>query len=335
MDRRRLLGDRAEHWLHTVLLLGGLGLLAGLLAWIIAGPSGVVWTLFLGVITFGGGPRLSRPIIERLFGARALHRWEAAELYDVAGELARRAGLETIPQLYFHPSGKPNAFTIGRGAEASIVLSAGLLSSLSPRELTGVIAHELGHVRNDDVWTNTVAGVVARLIRSLSTLSLFLFVFGFLGSAGPFTLLFLFAAPTLGGLLRLALSRTREFDADLEAVALTGDPRGLASALDKLEAHGMSLIDVQQALLKQNVLIPAGSIKIGLQELQVFTNANVERVEQLNDVPIKMVGDVPVLMRDVGRVENASQGAVVDRGDAQPVRFDVVGQSIDMSVRMA
>ncbi len=75
----------------------------------------------------------------------------------------------------------------------------------------------------------------------------------------------------------------------------------------KLEAHGLSLIDVQQALLKQNVLIPAGSIKIGRQELQIVTNANVDRVEQLNDVPIKMAGGVPVLMRDVGRVENASQ----------------------------
>lgn len=77
----------------------------------------------------------------------------------------------------------------------------------------------------------------------------------------------------------------------------------------KLEAHGFSLIDVQQALLKQNVLIPAGSIKIGRQELQIFTNANVEHVEQLNDVPIKMAGGVPVLMRDVGRVARRKQSA--------------------------
>ncbi len=76
---------------------------------------------------------------------------------------------------------------------------------------------------------------------------------------------------------------------------------------EKLEAHNLSLIDVQQALLKQNVIIPAGSIKIGEQELQLFTNANVDVIPQLNDVPIKTVDGVPVLMRDVGRVVNSSQ----------------------------
>ncbi len=76
---------------------------------------------------------------------------------------------------------------------------------------------------------------------------------------------------------------------------------------EKLAAYGMSLMDVQRALLKQNLLIPAGSIKIGKQELQIFTNANVDRVEQLNDVPIKVFGDVPILMSDIGEVRNASQ----------------------------
>ena len=76
---------------------------------------------------------------------------------------------------------------------------------------------------------------------------------------------------------------------------------------EKLEAYGLSLMDVQQALLKQNVLIPAGSIKIGEQELQIFTNANVDRIEQLNSVPVKIVGNTPILMSDVGEVKNASQ----------------------------
>ena len=136
-----------------------------------------------------------------------------------------------------------NAFATGSPDNAVIGITEGLLRRLSLRELAGVLAHELSHVRNNDLSVMSLADTMTRFTQVLSYLAVILAIFNLpawlLGDADmPFAaLLLLYLAPTIGSLLQLGLSRTREYDADLEAAELTGDPRGLASALDKLERY--------------------------------------------------------------------------------------------------
>ena len=136
-----------------------------------------------------------------------------------------------------------NAFATGTPGNAVIGITEGLLRRLSLRELAGVLAHELSHVRNNDLSVMSLADVMTRFTQALSYLAVILAIFNLpawlLGDSDmPFSaLLLLYLAPTIGSLLQLGLSRTREYDADLEGAELTGDPRGLASALDKLERY--------------------------------------------------------------------------------------------------
>jgi heat shock protein HtpX len=152
-----------------------------------------------------------------------------------------------VPRLYYVPSAMLNAFAVGSPRDAAIALTDGILRHLDLRELTGVLAHEISHVRNRDLWLMNLADLTGRLTRMMSLLGFGLLIIGlpmWLGGAGhlPWLLLpLLMFAPQLTVLLQLALSRSREFDADLDAAGLTGDPAGLASALVKLERHQRGL----------------------------------------------------------------------------------------------
>ena len=147
----------------------------------------------------------------------------------------------------------------GSRSNAAIAVTDALARSLTPRELAGVLAHEVSHVAHDDVKVMAFADMVSRFTSFMSTVglfSLFFNLFGVARAAGTqvpwFAVVVLLAAPTVGGLLQMALSRTREFDADLGAIALTGDPDGLASALAKLERA--------QGRVWENILLPSGRI---------------------------------------------------------------------------
>ena len=167
----------------------------------------------------------------------------AAELPDaeVVFVAVSSAGLPRVPRLYRVPAPALNAFAAGSREDPAIALTDGLLMSLEPRELAGVLAHELSHVRARDVWVMTLAAVVGRMTSLMSffgqmLLFILIPVSLFTGQGVPLlAIVLLIFAPTISGLLQLALSRTREFDADVGAIELTGDPRGLASALAKLE----------------------------------------------------------------------------------------------------
>jgi heat shock protein HtpX len=136
-----------------------------------------------------------------------------------------------------------NAFATGTPDKAVVGITEGLLRRLSLRELAGVLAHEISHIRNNDLAVMSLADVMTRFTQSLSYLALFLAIFNLPGllmgesDISLAALLLLYLAPTLGSLLQLGLSRTREYDADLEGAQLTGDPGGLASALEKLERY--------------------------------------------------------------------------------------------------
>jgi len=163
-------------------------------------------------------------------------------------ELARRSGLARYPPLYYIPSSVMNAFTVGKRDNAAIGVTDGILRKLTLRELAGVLAHEISHLRNGDLRVMTLADVISRITANLSMIGQVLILINLplflMGRAHiPWIpLLLLLAAPTLSALMQLALSRTREFDADMGAVRLTGDPLGLASALEKMERYQGSLL---------------------------------------------------------------------------------------------
>lgn len=241
MDRRRLLEHKVRNGLQQLGLLGLLALLLGYLAWVVGGES-FLWGTLLGVSTLWLiNPVASPRLLVRLYGAIPLTPRDTPGLYGIVEALAARAGLERLPRLYYLPSRLMNAFATGRRDDAAIVLSDGLLRRLERRELIGVLAHELAHVANGDIQVMTFADTLSRITSVLALLGQILLLLSIpallLGLATPplLALLVLLAAPTLSALVQLALSRNREYEADRSAVELSGDPVGLASALDKLE----------------------------------------------------------------------------------------------------
>ncbi len=230
-----------RNWMQTVLLFGGMLLLLSTISEMIFG-DGAFWWMALGAgLVMALLPRVHPRLVMRLYHARALAAHEVPELYRLTRELARRAGLNSVPQLYYIPSRAHNAFTSGDTDHAVIGITDGLLRSLSRRELVGVLAHEVGHLRNRDIWLMTLADVITQLTSMLATvgflllaLSLPFYVLGAVEISWLAILLLIFS-PTISSLLQLGLSRAREFAADAAAVALTGDPEGLARALSKID----------------------------------------------------------------------------------------------------
>lgn len=237
----QLVRHRLRNVLHSLLLVVGLILLCATLGWFIWGGQGflIIGTTALLFVLFG--PQVSPRLVLRMYRARPLTDANAPRLVAVARELARRASLPRVPQLYYIPSAMVNAFAVGSRRDAAIGLTDGILRGLTLRELTGVLAHEISHVSHNDGWVMSLADFVSRIVNTFSWIGqLLLFINLPLVMTGrevvPWLLvLLLIFAPTLSALLQLALSRSREYDADVGAARLTGDPRGLASGLAKLE----------------------------------------------------------------------------------------------------
>jgi heat shock protein HtpX len=189
------------------------------------------------------GPRVAPEAIMRMYHAQQVPPDHTGALMRIVNALGRRAGLEAQPKVYIIPSKMMNAFATGRRDDASIGVTTGLLNRLSTRELAGVIAHEMSHIRNGDLWIMGVADILSRLTLFMSYLAVFLVAvnlpLAMMGEAHiPWLpVLLLYFAPTISAVLQLALSRAREYDADLEGARLSGDPDGLASALMKLERY--------------------------------------------------------------------------------------------------
>jgi heat shock protein HtpX len=256
-----------------------MGLLLLLLGRLLLGP-GAAWMVgAMGVVALLFGPRVSPAVVMRLYRARPLTPWELPEVQEVVAELAARAGLQSVPRLYYVPTHVLNAFSVGDRGHAAIGLTDGVLRRLAPRELVAVLAHETAHVAHDDVRVMSLADLISRITSTLSTLGqamLLLSLFLAMGSvAVPWTtLLLLVFGPMLMGLLQLALSRTREFSADLGAVRITGDPVGLASALRKLERSERGLLE--------SILMPGRrNPEPSLLRTHPATEARVERLLEL------------------------------------------------------
>ena len=241
LDNAARRGHRRRNLLQSVLLLGGMVGLLTLCAWVLFGGSAALWALAGWLIALLVSPRASPRVVLRLYGASQLTPRTFPQGFAILKELARRAELEHMPSFWYVPSPIMNAFTMGRGNRVAIAVTDGMIRSLNTREFAGVLAHEISHIRNKDLWVMTLADSIGRLTNLMTMaggllliVNLPLLILGKAQISWIFILLLL-CAPTIANLLQMGLSRAREYDADLEAVALSGDPAGLASALNKLK----------------------------------------------------------------------------------------------------
>lgn len=238
-------GALVQHrWLNRlqtgllVLTLVGIAAAAGRLPF---GEGGLWLALFAVAGALLLEPVAASALSLRLYRVRALHPQEAHEMWALLRELPARAGLPATPVPHYVPSAVVNAFATGSKQEASIALTDGLLRSLSPRELAGVLAHEIAHITNEDLRVMGLADSVSRFTSLLALMGQVAILLNLpallVGAAEVYWpgLLLLAASPQLALLAQLGLSRVREFDADRLAAELTGDPQGLASALAKIE----------------------------------------------------------------------------------------------------
>jgi heat shock protein HtpX len=241
---------RRSNRAQIVALLAAMGALLGYCGWIVAGWDGIAWSVIGGTVGLVLLRRVPVDMFLKAMRARPLLPGEAPGLQVSFVFLCRRAGLSPIPCLYHIDETLPLAFGLGAGEAAAIVVADSLLAGLTQRELCAILAHEIVHLRNGDILLQQLGLVLGWLTRVLSQLGFFLVLVGLamhvfsLGESPLFSLLVLATAPIGVGLLRLALSRAREAEADLEAAELTGDPAALASALVKLRRW-------QERLLRQ------------------------------------------------------------------------------------
>lgn len=234
---------RRRNLVQSVALLTGLGAIVAAATLALWGPVGAVASALAIAAVYLLAPRVPPETVMRLYGAEPLPPGRAGSLSRIMDELARRAELATPPRLYVVPSSTLNAFATGTPRSSAIAVTEGLLRRLTQREIVGVLAHETSHIRNNDLHVMGLADILTRFAQTLSYVAVALAAVNLLALLNndhpmpwwPIVLLYL--APALSSVLQLALSRTREFDADLEAAMMTGDPVGLASALRRLEHY--------------------------------------------------------------------------------------------------
>ena len=226
--------------IKTVLLLALLSAIIIMLGGLMGGRTGVIFAFGLALIMNVGSYWYSDRIVLSMYRARELAPEEAPYLHKIVEELSRNAGIPK-PRICVVPEEAPNAFATGRNPENAVVaVTDGIMRLLSPEELRGVLAHEIGHIVNRDILIQTIAGVMGSAIVTLANIFQFTAIFGGNrdeegGGTNPIAAIALaLLAPMAAGLIQMAISRSREYLADDTGAALCGQPLALAGALNKL-----------------------------------------------------------------------------------------------------
>ena len=236
--------------LKTAFLLTGLTLLLVLLGDRFGGRNGMVLAFVIAAGMNFFSYFFSDKLALRMYSAQPATREQLPRVYQVVERMTQRIGLP-LPKIYVIPSDSPNAFATGRNPQhASVAVTNGILNLLNDDELEGVLAHELGHVKNRDILTSSIAATLAGAITMLARMGYWASLFGGYGGGGRDrerggggigALFMLILAPIAAMLIQLAVSRSREYEADATGAQITGNPYALASALEKLDAYSKRL----------------------------------------------------------------------------------------------
>jgi len=274
-----------NNWLKTTLLMAAIVALFGAVGMAIGGAQGMLIALVLG-----GAMNLfaywnSDKMVLRMYNAREVDAVSGGEFHAMVQELARRAGLP-MPRVYLIDEAQPNAFATGRNPEhAAVAATTGILRLLDARELRGVMAHELAHVKNRDTLISTLSATVAGAISALAQ-------FGMLLGGGQnqergvhpvVHLILMILAPLAAVLIQMAISRAREFGADRGGAEISGDPEALASALAKIEAYArgtpLATAEMHPETAQMMIINPlAGGDLAGLFRTHPATEERVRRL---------------------------------------------------------
>jgi len=225
----------------TVLLAGLTGLLLAI-GQIWGGQRGMMFALILAAVMNLVSYFFSDKLAIAMSGAKPVAREQAPRLYQIVERLAAKANIP-VPKIYFMPTDSPNAFATGRNpSHASVAVTRGILEICDDVEIEGVLAHELGHVKNRDILISAVVATLAGAITMIGRMVFYAEMFGLGGGrsdnrrGGVFSALaMMIVAPLAAVLIQLAISRSREYQADATAASITGNPQGLARALDKID----------------------------------------------------------------------------------------------------
>lgn len=272
----------------TAVLLAALGGLIMLISdRLLPGGGGLTLGLGIGVVMAFGSYWFSDKIAVKASGAKPVTEDQAPQLYRIMRELTTRANMP-MPKLYVTPSEQPNAFATGRNPNHSAVaVTQGILKILDEEELKGVLAHELMHVGNRDILISSIAAAIAMGIMFAARIAMWGAIFGGRGGGnrdggGIGALLLLILAPLAAGLLQMALSRSREYEADHDGAALVGNGESLARALEKLHASAKQVpMNVHPAQASMYIVNPLTGRRVQFANLFSTHPPAEERVRRL------------------------------------------------------
>ena len=227
--------------IKTVLLLTALSALFLAIGYFLGGEAGVVYALAISLVMNFGAYWFSDKIVLAMHRAKQIEPGDSSGVYEIVEELCRLAKLP-MPRVYLIPERTPNAFATGRNPEhAAVAVTQGILRILDPRELRGVLAHEISHIQNRDILVSTIVAAVASAIMYLAHMMQWVGMTGHRrneegrGGVNPLVMIFtIVLAPLVATLIQATISRTREFMADESGAHVSEDPEALASALQKI-----------------------------------------------------------------------------------------------------
>ena len=271
--------------MKTAILMAAITALFMAIGSLMGGQTGMMLALLVAVVMNFFSYWFSDKMVLKMYNAREVDATSAPQFYRMVQDLAQRAGLP-MPRVYVIDEDAPNAFATGRNPEhAAVAATTGIMRVLSERELRGVMAHELAHVRHRDILISTVSATMAGAISMLAN---FAMIFGGRDSEGrpanPIVgLLVMLLAPLAASLIQMAISRSREFEADRGGAEISGDPRALASALEKIHAYarGIPMAAAERHPETAQMMIMNPLSGGGLRGLFSTHPATEERVQRL------------------------------------------------------